>query len=138
MKYLKLYESYNANDIKSEIMECFYDLIDDDDFNIEIREKPNNTVYFNKTQGPGFEVSINYAPNGKYWSRFKYTKIKPYIDRLEKHIEGYSICLIETTVGHSSIDMSEWTNKSAEYIKNNGLSIDDEIFTECIIYIEKK
>lgn len=125
MKYLKLYESFSPDDIKSEIMECFYDLVEDNEFFIEIKHVENMYT--------GFEISIGYAPNDKYWSRFSYSTVKPYIDRLEQHIgDRYSIEKIETVVGHSTIDMSKWVDKS------DTLSTDDNIFTECKIHIAKK
>lgn len=127
MKYLQLYESYKPDDIKSEIMECFYDLVEDNEFFIQIDERGTSLL------GTGFDISIGYAPNEKYWSSFAYSTVKPYIDRLEQHIgDRYSVELIETVVGHSTIDMSKWVDKP------DSLSTNDVIFRECKIYIVKK
>lgn len=135
MRYIKTYESYDIDDIKSLIMECFYDLTEDDDFRVRIDEKPHSTIYFNKRQGTGFLVSLN----KNNWNKFAYTTIEPYIERLANHIEDkYKICLIEVEVNQASIDMGEWDGRCVDYVNDHGLSVDDYIFSECIIYLEEK
>lgn len=104
MKIIKMFEDFST-DIKSEIMECFYDL-EDDGYSIEIeiltlskREISHGTYYdyFPET----INILVNHTVNGKFID-FSYNEIKDYLNRLESHTgDRYKI---NTIIGYS------WSN----------------------------
>lgn len=101
----------------------------------------NKGVYFNGSSVADVMERLFFFMKSE---RFAYTTIEPYIERLVNHIEDkYKICLIEVTIpnsrGQASVDMSEWLSKSKEEQENSYVgTMDDEIFSECIIYLEEK